>query len=109
MSPHKTSSILQRIHGFLWPKPHGCPLQPGGRRKRNTVRNREREGRTIWVIDYLLCHAALQQNGKNAGVMSLYLFSPQTGHEKRVMVGDKMEGIKLDSTVWHKLPSFCFI
>lgn len=41
--PKKTSFILWRIHSFLWPKPHVCPLQPGGRRKRNTVRSRERE------------------------------------------------------------------
>lgn len=43
MSPHKTSSILRRIHSFLWPKPHACPLQPGGRRKRNTVRGTDRQ------------------------------------------------------------------
>lgn len=40
--PEKTSFILWRIHSFLWPKPHVCPLQPAGRRKRNTVRGGER-------------------------------------------------------------------
>lgn len=53
MSLYKTSSILPRIHGFLWPKPHACPLQPGGRRKRNIVRNRARQSRTDNLGDRL--------------------------------------------------------
>lgn len=97
MSPHKTSSILRRIRGFLWPKPHACPLQPGGRRKRNTVRSKEREGQTVWVMDYLLCHSALQQNGKNAVVMSLYLFTTQT--RTRLTAGERMDWIKFGSNV----------
>lgn len=40
--PLGTSALLRRTHCFLWPNWSRLPLQPGGRRKRNTVRNRQK-------------------------------------------------------------------
>lgn len=54
------------------------------------------------MIDCLRCHAPLQQNGKNAVGMRLYLFSPVTGPEKRVMARERMEGLNLGLSVSQK-------
>lgn len=85
VSLHKTSSILQRICSFLWPKPHACPLQPGGRRKRNTVRNRGTDRLGDRLPSLPCCSSAKWKECSHDEHVSL--FTPDRTR-KRVRAGD---------------------